>query len=40
MAKFGIAPLQTARDRQRASNNSGRPGKKGKEKKERTALAL
>jgi hypothetical protein len=40
MAKFGIAPLRTAQDRQRSRKNSGRPGKTGKEEKQRTALAL
>jgi hypothetical protein len=33
MAKFGIAPLRTAQDRQRSR-------KTGKEEKQRTALAL
>jgi hypothetical protein len=32
-AKFGIAPLRTAQDRQPASKKSGRPGKRGKERR-------
>jgi len=34
MAKFGIAPVQTAQDHRRGSKKkSGRPGKKWKEEK-------
>ncbi len=39
MTKFGIAPLQTARDRQRASKNSGRPGK-GEEREDRPSAVI
>jgi len=33
-AKFGIAPVLKAQERRRATKNSGRPAKRGKEKRE------